>query len=126
METSLGAGGDGAGCADASTADTAPNSTRKDGRPTVIPLTPLQGVLTLAGAVSRRNKLNRPPHVAHTIMTTMCAASEVWSAIQPEIVGDNTPPTISPAPTTSPIDDAASAFGTVSDGTTPINTANEP
>src|SRR5687767_12002843 len=56
----------------------------------------------------------------------MCAASEVWSAIQPEMVGDNTPPTISPAPTTSPIDDAANVRGTVSDGITPMNTANEP
>src|SRR5882724_1922223 len=42
------------------------------------------------------------------------------------MVGDNTPPTISPAPTTRPIDDAASAFGTVSDGTTPMKTAKEP
>src|ERR1044071_714266 len=42
------------------------------------------------------------------------------------MVGDNTPPTISPAPTTNPIDDAASALGTVSDGTTPMNKANEP
>ncbi len=42
------------------------------------------------------------------------------------MVGDNTPPTISPAPTTSPIEDAASALGTVSDGITPMNTANEP
>src|SRR5262245_26925636 len=82
--------------------------------------------LVFAGAVSRRNRLNRPPHTAQTIMTSMCATSDVRSAIQPEIVGDNTPPTISPAPTTSPIDDAASVLGTVSDGITPMNTANEP
>src|SRR5688572_4259627 len=80
----------------------------------------------LPGAVSRRNRLNRPPHSAHTIITTMCAAREVWSAIQPEIVGDKTPPTISPAPTTNPIDDAAIVLGTVSDGITPMNTANDP
>src|SRR4249920_1375318 len=42
------------------------------------------------------------------------------------MVGDRTPPTISPAPTTSPIDDAARAFGTVSEGMTPMNTAKDP
>src|SRR6185503_20080475 len=83
-------------------------------------------VLTFAGAVSRKKKLSRPPPSAHNIMTSMCATTDVWSANQPEIVGDNTPPTISPAATTRPIDDAASVLGTVSDGITPMNTANEP
>ena len=67
-----------------------------------------------------------PPQVAHTIMTTMWATNELWSANQPEMGGANTPPKISPTATTSPIDDAASALGTVSDGTTPMNNANDP
>src|SRR5690606_11709879 len=71
-------------------------------------------------------RLSVPATRAQTIMTPIGAASDVRSAIVPASVGDATPPNSSPTPTTSPIDEAASVRGTVSAGTTPMNSAKEP